>query len=352
MTIRITEDDDEIGGHAFIDLGRRATAPLLSFRRQDAEPKHLGSDGWQPEVAWLAPLSMSERNGRTVARFGPAVVDRIEELVPIEIVGQDGTSFGVVAWPFITPAPAGYGILAADPTPAPSLTQTVPPAESVSVPPPPVDEAAPEPERPPVSPLRDEQALLQAAPPARRPIWRTLAFVLLIVLSGAGIGVYLFWDDLRLVLARLTPAPTVPAEAPPLPAALTPPAPEAPRLTAAELRQRHLQLLDQSAAGSAFLELGGVAIEARQGGAAFRAFEEADPVASADAAWQIARFYDPRNTDATYREAARPNVSRAAYYYALWRNRSPRHTDELRSLCEANTDLVGRDERLRAICRP
>lgn len=118
------------------------------------------------------------------------------------------------------------------------------------------------------------------------------------------------------------------------------------------MRQRHLQLLDQSAAGSAFLELGGVAIEARQGGAAFRAFEEADPVASADAAWQIARFYDPRNTDATYREAARPNVSRAAYYYALWRNRSPRHTDELRSLCESNADLVGRDERLRAICRP
>ncbi|WP_019905666.1 hypothetical protein [Methylobacterium sp. 77] len=354
MTIRITEDDDEIGGHAFIDLGRRATAPLLSFRRQDAEPRHLGGDGWQPEIAWLAPLSMSERDGRTVARFGPTVVDRIEELVPIEIVGQDGISFGVVSWPFITPAPVGYGILAADPKPAPSLTQASLPEEPLSPPSPPAEVADPEPERPspPVSPVRDEPAPLPVVVPARRPIWRALALVFLIVLAGAGIGAYLFRDNLRVVLFPSTPPSPVQAEAPPLPAALTPPAPEAPRLTAAELRQRHLQLLDQGAAGSAFLTLGGVAIEARQGGAAFRAFEEADPVASADAAWQIARFYDPRNTDATYREAARPNVSRAAYYYALWRNRSPRHTDELRSLCDANTDLVARDERLRAICRP
>lgn len=113
MTIRITEDEDESGGFAFVDLGRLTSSPLLSFRRQDAEPRHLGSDGWQPEVAWLAPLSIVERDGRAVARFGPSVVDRIEELVPIEIVAQDGTSFGVVSWPFITPAPAGQGLLAA-----------------------------------------------------------------------------------------------------------------------------------------------------------------------------------------------------------------------------------------------
>ncbi len=123
MTIRITEDEDESGGYAFIDLGRPLASPLLSFRRQDTEPRHLGTEGWQPEVAWLAPLAVTERDGRAVARFGPSVVDRIEELVPIEIVAQDGTSFGVVAWPFIPPAPSGGGILAGLPAPAPTLTR-------------------------------------------------------------------------------------------------------------------------------------------------------------------------------------------------------------------------------------
>ncbi|MDO9428513.1 MAG: hypothetical protein Q7T93_16975 [Methylobacterium sp.] len=349
MTLRITEDDDESGGHAFIDLGRRATAPLLSFRRQDAEPRHLGTDGWQPEVAWLAPLSMVERDGRTVARFGPAVVDRIEELVPIEIVAQDGTSFGVVSWPFITPAPAGHGLLAAMPAPAPSLTQTIPLGTPVAVPTP--DEAAPPEPEPDPAPRSDGRTEFPAPPPAPPPrrFRSALALVLVVLLVGAGSGAYLFRDALRDVLAdRAPPLPPI-AETPPSPA---PPAPEPPRLSGAELRQRHAQLLQERAGANAFLALGGTAIEARQGAAAFRAFEEADPVASADAAWQIARFYDPRNAEATYRDAAKPNVARAAYYYALWRNRSPRHTDELRGLCEANTDLVGRDERLRAICRP
>ncbi len=71
MTIRITEDEDESGGYAFIDLGRPLASPLLSFRRQDTEPRHLGTEGWQPEVAWLAPLAVTERDGRAVARFGP-----------------------------------------------------------------------------------------------------------------------------------------------------------------------------------------------------------------------------------------------------------------------------------------
>jgi len=354
MSIRITEDDDESGGYAFIDLGRRATAPLLSFRRQDAEPRHLGTDGWQPEIAWLEPMSMVERDGRTVARFGPAVVDRIEELVPIEIVAQDGTSFGVVSWPFITPAPAGRGLLAATPAPAPSLTQTMPLGAPAAAPPP--DEAAPPTEIKPAEtelPKRDE--VTERPPPLTTPLPRrfpiALTLVLPALLLGGGATAYLYRDQLRAVLADRAahPPTTTSAENLPTPAAMSP---EPPRLSGAELRQRHAQLLQERAGASAFLALGGTAIEAQQGGAAFRAFEEADPVTSADAAWQIARFYDPRNAEAPYRDAAKPNVARAAYYYALWRNRSPRHTDELRGLCEANTDLVGRDERLRAICRP
>ncbi len=117
----------------------------------------------------------------------------------------------------------------------------------------------------------------------------------------------------------------------PRPPAPPPAEPESPRLTAAELHQRFSRLVQGAGDAGAFIALGETALSSRQGGAAFRAFEEADPVTNADAAWQLARFYDPGNAEATYREAARPDLVRAAYYYALWRKRSPRHTDALRA---------------------
>lgn len=360
MTIRITEDEDEIGGYAFVDLGRPAPSPLLSFRRQDAEPRHLGAEGWQPEVAWLAPLSIIERDGRAVARFGPNVVDRIEELVPIEIVAQDGTSFGVVSWPFITPAPAGQGLLAAAPAVPPSLTQTVardappeaPEAEGAEN----VTAAALEPAAPP-NVARESLPLAVAPVEKRRRVWPVAAALLLGLALTMAAGAYAYRDDLRTILVtreapRQTPSDTPPpaaAQAPMTPAALPQ---EAPHPSAAELRQRYTRLIDERAPAPAFLALGETALAAHQGSTAFRAFEEADPVANADAAWQLARFYDPGNSDTAARAAARPDVVRAAYYYALWRNRSPRHTDALRGLCETNADLTGRDQRLRTICRP
>jgi hypothetical protein len=348
MTIQITEDHDEAGGYALIDLGRPLRTPLLSFRRQDVEPRHLGAEGWQPEVAWLAPLSITERDGRAVARFGPNVVGRIEELVPIEIVAQDGTSFGIVAWPYITPAPAGTGILVAPPPPDPiTIEMPAPVPLPVGEPTPP----EPEPDPPPPRSPRGDLPLAEPVPPPRRigPMI-ALPLVVLAAISGA----YLYRDELSAWLGPRTPetaAPPVITAAPPQ-APIPAPAPEAPRPTAAELRQRYTRLIEERAAPAAFVAFGETALAARQGAAAFRAFEEADPAASADAAWQLARFYDPGTTDGAYREAARPDTVRAAYYYALWRSRSPRHTDALRGLCEAHADLAGRDDRLRAFCRP
>ncbi|AWV14849.1 hypothetical protein A3862_04470 [Methylobacterium sp. XJLW] len=333
MTIRITEDEDESGGYAFIDLGRPLTSPLLSFRRQDTEPRHLGAEGWQPEVAWLAPLAVTERDGRAVARFGPNVVDRIEELVPIEIVAQDGTSFGVVAWPFIPPAPSGGGILAGLPAAVPTLTRDGTGGPAVPVVPLPEPEPAPPQDAAPAAPPAPEPAARKS-----RLLWPLVALMLFALAAG---GVYLYRDRLPDIVARReAPAP----EPSPPPA---PPEPDS-RLTAAELRQRYARLVDERAPAGAFLALGETALASRQGSAAFRAFEEADPVTSADAAWQLARFYDPGNADAAYREVARPDVVRAAYYYALWRNRSPRHTEALRALCEGSAAA----DRLRAICRP
>ncbi|KZC01933.1 hypothetical protein [Methylobacterium radiotolerans] len=333
MTIRITEDEDESGGYAFINLGRPLASPLLSFRRQDTEPRHLGAEGWQPEVAWLAPLAVTERDGRAVARFGPNVVDRIEELVPIEIVAQDGTSFGVVAWPFIPPAPSGGGILAGLPAAVPTLTRDGTGGPAVPVVPLPEPEPAPPQDAAPAAPPAPEPAARKS-----RLLWPLVALMLLALAAG---GAYLYRDRLSDIVARREASAPEPSPPP------APPEPDS-RLTAAELRQRYARLVDERAPAGAFLALGETALASRQGSAAFRAFEEADPVTSADAAWQLARFYDPGNADTAYREAARPDVVRAAYYYALWRNRSPRHTEALRALCEGSAAI----DRLRAICRP
>jgi hypothetical protein len=117
-----------------------------------------------------------------------------------------------------------------------------------------------------------------------------------------------------------------------------------------DARRRYDVLIRTGANPSEFLSLGREAVDAGQGTLAFRAFEEADPAANVDAAWHLARFHDPRVVEQVYRDAARPNVARAAFYYALWKGQSPRHAEELRGLCQAYSELASRDERLRSTC--
>jgi hypothetical protein len=102
VAVIIEEDQSERGGFALIDLGRKVNGPLrFSFRRLDAEPRNLGTSGWQSETTWLSPDRIVRSDPTTIVRFGPEVVDQISELVLIEIV-LDG--FGIVEtanWPFL-----------------------------------------------------------------------------------------------------------------------------------------------------------------------------------------------------------------------------------------------------------
>ena len=94
MTITVREDEDASGGYAFLDLGKKfdRSEPRLSIRRLNAEPRHLGLEGWQFEPAWLEPEASINNGGATVLRLGPQIIDQIEELVRIEIsVEGEGT---------------------------------------------------------------------------------------------------------------------------------------------------------------------------------------------------------------------------------------------------------------------
>lgn len=349
MPITVTEDETESGGFALVDLGTLVSSPEpnVSFRRQDAEPRNLGPDGWQSEVAWLAPLSSETSAGRTVLRFGPAVVDRIEELVPVEIVGQDSRSFGIVSWPYVTPAPATGGVLIETrATPAPPVEPAAPAdepredlpllvssrlveaVEAEILPAP-----SPAPELPPARITEVRRVTTMSAPAAkparRRRTWPVAAALVLILLTAAGGAAYFYRD-------RLPWPPMPPREA---------------RILADELRREYGGLLQRRAGPGDLLAFGNRALAAGQGAIAFRAYDEADPVANEEAAWQLAQFYDPRVTDRSHRDAALPNAGSAAYYFALWKGRSARLTDELRSLCAVSGDAIGRDERLRTLCQ-
>jgi hypothetical protein len=67
---------------------------LISFRRVDRKPRYLGPKGWHREVCWWEAERTGESDLSTIVRVGPAVVDRIAELDPIEIaVRGDGWNF-------------------------------------------------------------------------------------------------------------------------------------------------------------------------------------------------------------------------------------------------------------------
>ncbi len=331
MSIRVTEDESQIGGYALIELGSSITPTHLSYRRQDAEPRHLGLDGWQPEIAWLAPLATKRVEGKTVLQVGPEIVDQIEELVPVEIVANGEISLGLVSWPALTPFPSSgeirlHGIARsadrlvspsaeAAPAVAPVVASSLEIAKVT-----PVAEAAP-------------QSLANVPTVPKAKAGRRLALPLAAVLIVAGASA-VGWHSTRPSATNRNVQEAGPE-----------------RISPDDARRRYDVLIRTGANPSEFLSLGREAVDAGQGTLAFRAFEEADPAANADAAWHLARFHDPRVVEQVYRDAARPNVARAAFYYALWRGQSPRHAEELRSLCQAYSELASRDEPLKASCR-
>lgn len=130
MTVTVREDEDEAGGFAFVDLTTTVLdGPVrVSFRRADAERRYLGLDEWQRQPTWHEPDRVESHSNKTVLRFGPSVVDMIDELVPIEITVEGHDTFAPINWPAITRSPkrlAGAPILrpSAVPTIAEAITR-------------------------------------------------------------------------------------------------------------------------------------------------------------------------------------------------------------------------------------
>jgi hypothetical protein len=331
MTIMVTEDIDAPGGFAFADLGRRIeAAPIaLSIRRRLVEPRQLGTEGWQTDVVWLAPESVDHSSGSTVLRLGPSIVDWIEELVDVEISIRGEGVVGSLSWPSITPSARSLTGVRLGPAP-----RAIPETEAES--PPGRLEAVDRLEleiRAVAEAIAPAEAAQASATPASSAdeaqrdgaananSKRGLITAAILLLIGAGAVTYFMQSSQK----------------PPAQAQAAPPAAEVqPRRTSEEALER--RFYDIRNAGSSAGALAALATEALENGAgrvAFQAFEEMDPVRDSEAAWRMARFYDPRLSEPTLRDVAVPNAARAAHYYGLWKDRSDRHARELRELCQA-----------------
>jgi hypothetical protein len=358
MTIKVREDEYEGGGYAYLDLDRRvhAASPRISIRRLNAEPRHLGSDGWQFDPVWLTPLSCDNSGDTTTLYLGPEIVDQIEELVPIEIGVEHETSVDRLTWPAITPSPQSITDIglqgakkaqraperpeppAPDTNASPAPTRYEPDAAVIAA----VAEAAftvPPPER------------LAPPTPERRSGFWVIAMILLGLAAAAAAGYVWrpdFFQDAYATLAeaakqRLAPNPAPPEDAGGGPVTRT--------LSAEELDRKYQALVDAGADAPRLLDLAHEALRAGNARTAFRALEEANPFTNSDAAFEIAHFYDPRNNDPSYRSFARPDAARAASYYAEWKTRSPKHAAELTSLCAEYSAEQSSNSRFEAACR-
>jgi hypothetical protein len=363
--VSVSEDDTTYGGFAFIDLGRKTShsSILLSFRRLNAEPRHLGEEGWQPEVCWIRPDRVDQSGHSTVVRVGPAVVDQISELDPIEItVRGDHDALPIVHWPALTPSAAPLaqvGLYGPEQKAAPSIEVSVPDRENgledhrldvlAGV----LDETNPvakEQEFPSnetvdkLAPLIPNEAagLAQSGSAQKQKPGRTfqIEVVVYAVLIAIGIGTAVYW---KWGWPKAEPPDSNP------PTAQTPAAPAA--VPERQLESRLKDLITRAAPAADFEKIGQEALSHGYGRIAFRAFEEADPGQSQEASWQLARFYDPRVTDQVHRNVAQPNFRRAIYYYSMGAAAgSDRHRKELRVLCTEHAGEITGDDRVQQQC--
>lgn len=141
--------------------------------------------------------------------------------------------------------------------------------------------------------------------------------------------------------------PPAPAHPTPIPQAATPqappkapPPPKPPAPVQVDCGREYSDKLDNLTrlSDDEKVKLGEQALRDGCGSEAFRAFDASDPQRSEAAAWHLARFYDPNETDPVYRRAAGVHADFAAAYYRLWRDRSPRQADALRQLCQSDSD--------------
>ena len=258
-------------------------------------------------------------------RLGPAVVDHVPEELLVALRSGDGRDLGRLFWLDVMPSRGRTIVGSAPQAPIPQAPAALPDETSASRPPPslavPPPEAAPEP--PPAPVVAIEPAVVRRTLP--RGALAGAALVALLAAGGA-------WALLR------RPAATSPLP-PPRDAALH---------CAHEFGSKAAAA--RGGSDDDRVHAAEAALAGGCGAQAFAALDGADWEMSEAAAWHLARFYDPNETDPSVRAAASPHPDWAAAYYARWAPHVPREAAALRQLCTTDAAALDANAQLKRAC--
>ena len=373
MTLSLRNDRSRAGGgFALLEGEGLADVSTIAIENASSPGSYLGEDGKWGKAPFQFPVEAASGG----LSLGPHVVDFVPTDMQVALHAQDGRDLGKLFWADVIPSRNPRSVTSSQvfddrrrkAEEAVRLAATQAAAEETKRA---EDEAA-------ARRQKDEAARAEAArqqereraeaarqaerdrqtvtidpgPPRKRRTGLYALLALLLVAAGVG-GVLAANPKLldRFKTADVTPSPPAPTPTPPpapMPPAPTPtptpaptPAPApAPAPTPVDCGHDFSDRLDGLGRLSdpQKVELGEAALNAGCGGEAFRAFDAADLQTNEAAAWHLARFYDPNETNPVYRRAARAHADFAAAYYRIWRDRSPRQADALAAICRSDHD--------------
>lgn len=265
-------------------------------------------------------------------RLGPTIVDHVPEELLVALRSNDGRDLGRLFWQDVMPS-RGRAIAAPPAAPPPPALAALPAVTAVPSPAPEassvLSEIEAQPAPPPVpAPVDDPRPVVSRS--ARRIVPpAALAALALVVLLAAGGA----WALLR------RPAPEPPPSPPPQDQARRCTDGFGPRVVAARAGS------DDDRVKTAETALAGGC-----GSQALAALDGADWEMNESAAWHLARFYDPNETDPTVRDAGSRHPDWAATYYAHWAPRVPREAAALKQLCITDAATLDANAQLKRAC--
>ena len=303
------------GGHALLE--GFGLAGVTAVTVEDVSSSlFLSTDGRWGKLPHPFPV---EPQGDAL-RLGPAIVDHVPEELLVALRSGDGRDLGRLFWQDVMPSRGRT--VAAPPVPPPPA----PAAAPAEAPPPLPSSPAPTEVAAKPAPFPAAEVAI-AGPPNRRWAFAGAALVALLAAGGA-------WALLR------GPAPSPISPSPP-------PQDQASRCVrdfgARATAARAGSDDDRVKAAEAALA-GGCGLQA------FAALDGADWEMNEAAAWHLARFYDPNETDAAVRAAAAPHPDWAAAYYARWAPRVPREATALKQLCTTDAAVLDANAQLKRAC--
>ena len=259
-------------------------------------------------------------------RLGPEIVDHVPEELLVVLRSSNGRDLGRLFWLDVMPSRGRSVVVpvAVPPSPAPAML----PAEPAPAPPPPDS-----PNHPPIIESLPETPTPHAAVgprSVRRAVPRAAIMVsALVVLLAAGVA----WALLR------RPAQDPPPHSPPQDQARHCVDSFGPKAAAARTSSDDDRVNTAAAAIA-----GGCGVQA------LAALDGADWEINESAAWHLARFYDPNETDPAVRAAETPHPDWAATYYAHWAPRVPREAAALKQLCTTDAAALDANAQLKRAC--